>query len=40
METTIIQTVNNTISQNIPAPSQIIGCTVCALQQPVMIVTR
>ncbi len=39
-ETTIIQTVNNTISQNIPAPSQIIGCTVCALQQPVMIVTQ
>ena len=39
-ETTIIQTVNNTISQTIPAPSQIIGCTVCALQQPVMIVTQ
>jgi DNA-binding beta-propeller fold protein YncE len=39
-ETTIIQTVNNTISQSIPAPSQIIGCTVCALQQPVMIVTQ
>lgn len=39
-ETTIIQTVNNTISQNLPAPSQIIGCTVCALQQPVMIVTQ
>lgn len=39
-ETTVIQTVNNTISANIPAPSQIIGCTVCALQQPVMIVTR
>jgi DNA-binding beta-propeller fold protein YncE len=39
-ETIIIQTVNNTISQNLPAPSQIIGCTVCALQQPVMIVTK
>ncbi len=39
-ETTIIQTINNTISQSIPAPSQIIGCTVCALQQPVMIVTQ
>lgn len=39
-ETTIIQTVNNTISGTIKAPPQIIGCTVCALQQPVMIVTR
>ena len=39
-QTTIIQTVNNTISQNIIAPAQIIGCTVCARQQPVMIVTR
>jgi YVTN family beta-propeller protein len=39
-ETTIIQTSNNTISQNIPAPSQISGCTTCALQQPVMIVTQ
>jgi len=39
-ETTIIQTVNNTITQNIPAPSQITNCNVCALQQPVMIVTK
>jgi len=39
-ETTIIQTVNNTISANIPAPSQIIGCTACDLQQPIMIVTQ
>jgi DNA-binding beta-propeller fold protein YncE len=39
-ETTIIQTSNNMISQNILAPSQIIGCTICALQQPVMIVTQ
>jgi DNA-binding beta-propeller fold protein YncE len=36
-ETTIIQTVNNTITLNILAPP----CTSsCALQQPVMIVTR
>lgn len=39
-QTTIIQTSNNTITQNIPAPSQIPNCTVCALQQPVMIVSR
>lgn len=39
-ETTIIQTVNNTITQNIPAPSQITNCHVCALQQPVMIVSK
>jgi DNA-binding beta-propeller fold protein YncE len=39
-ETTIIQTSNNTISANIAAPSQIIGCTVCALQVPQMIVTK
>jgi len=39
-ETTIIQTSNNAIAQNIAAPSQIIGCTVCALQQPIMIVTQ
>lgn len=39
-QTTIIQTSNNTITQNIPAPSQIPNCNVCALQQPVMIVTR
>jgi len=39
-QTTIIQTLNNTITLNIPAPSQIPNCTVCALQQPVMIVTR
>ncbi len=39
-ETTIIQTANNTITQNMPAPSQIINCNVCALQQPVMIITQ
>jgi YVTN family beta-propeller protein len=39
-ETTIIQTSNNTITANIPAPSQIVNCNVCALQQPVMIVTQ
>jgi len=39
-ETTVIQTSNNAIATNIPAPSQIIGCTVCALQQPIMIVTQ
>jgi len=39
-ETTIVQTVNNAITLNIPAPSQITNCQVCALQQPVMIVTQ
>jgi DNA-binding beta-propeller fold protein YncE len=40
-QTTIIQTSNNTISQNIPAPSQVPGCTSsCALQQPVMILSQ
>jgi DNA-binding beta-propeller fold protein YncE len=42
-ETTIIQTVDNTITLNMPAPQQVSGCTSpppCALQQPVMIVTR
>jgi YVTN family beta-propeller protein len=39
-ETTIIQTVNNTITQNILAPSQITNCNVCALQQPVMIMSK
>ncbi|MGO9303471.1 MAG: hypothetical protein ACLP3R_07170, partial [Candidatus Korobacteraceae bacterium] len=39
-ETTIIQTVNNKISLNLPAPSQITNCNICALQQPVMIVTK
>jgi len=39
-ETTIIQTVNNTVTQSIPAPSQIIGCNICALQQPVMILSK
>jgi DNA-binding beta-propeller fold protein YncE len=39
-ETTIIQTVNNTITQNILAPSQITNCNTCALQQPVMIISR
>ncbi len=38
-ETTVIQTSNNTITENLLAPSQITNCTVCALQQPVMIVT-
>jgi DNA-binding beta-propeller fold protein YncE len=38
--TTIIQTVNNTVSANISAPPQISTCTSsCALQQPLMIVT-
>lgn len=36
-ETTIIQTGNNTVTQNVPAPP----CTSsCALQQPVMIISR
>ena len=40
-QTTIIQTSNNTITQNIPAPAQVPGCTSsCALQQPVMIVSQ
>ncbi len=39
-ETTIIQTSNDTVAQNILAPAQIIGCNVCALQQPIMIVTQ
>jgi DNA-binding beta-propeller fold protein YncE len=39
-ETTIIQTVNNTIAQNLLAPSQITNCNICALQQPVMILTN
>ncbi len=39
--TTIIQTSNDTITQNIAAPAQDPSCTSsCALQQPVMIVTR
>ena len=39
--TTIIQTSNNSITQNISAPTQVSGCTSsCALQTPVMIVTR
>ncbi len=39
--TTIIQTANNTVTQNIAAPPQVSGCTSsCALQQPVMIVSR
>jgi DNA-binding beta-propeller fold protein YncE len=40
-ETTIIRTVDNTLVQNIAAPTQVSGCTSsCALQQPVMIVSR
>lgn len=39
-ETTIINTVNNTVAQNILAPSQITNCNICALQQPVMIVSK
>lgn len=40
-QTTIIQTSNNTITQNIPAPTQVSGCrSSCALQQPVMIVSQ
>jgi YVTN family beta-propeller protein len=40
-ETTIIQTSNNSITQNIPAPAQVSGCTSsCALQQPMMILTE
>lgn len=40
-ETTIIQTVNNTVTQSIQAPTQVSGCTSsCALQTPFTIVTR
>ena len=40
-ETTIIKTVNNTITQNIQAPTQVSGCTSsCALQTPFTIVTQ
>ena len=39
-ETTIINTVNNTVAQNILAPSQITNCNICALQQPVMILSK
>jgi YVTN family beta-propeller protein len=40
-ETTIIQTSNNTITQNILSPPQVAGCTSsCPLQTPVMIVTQ
>ncbi len=39
--TTIIQTSNNAIAQTIAAPTQQAGCTSsCALQQPLMIVSR
>jgi len=39
--TTIIQTSNNTVTQNISAPPQNLNCTSsCALQQPLMIVTQ
>ena len=37
----VIQTVDNTIAVNISAPTQVSGCSSsCALQQPVMIITR
>ncbi len=40
-QTTIIRTVDNTIAATIAAPTQQPGCTSsCALQQPVMIVTK
>ncbi len=39
-QTTIINTVNNSVAQNILAPSQITNCNVCALQQPVMILAK
>jgi YVTN family beta-propeller protein len=40
-ETTIIQTSNNAITQNIQAPAQVSGCASnCALQTPVMILTQ
>lgn len=39
--TTIIQTSNDTVSVNVPAPAQNPSCTSsCALQQPVMIITN
>jgi len=38
---TILQTVNDAIAANVPAPAQQPGCTgSCALQQPVMIITN
>jgi DNA-binding beta-propeller fold protein YncE len=40
-ETTIIQTIDNTIAQNILAPTQASGCTAaCQYQQPMMILTQ
>lgn len=40
-QTTIIQTSNNTITQNIQAPTQASGCTSsCTYQTPIMIVTQ
>ncbi len=37
----VIQTVDNTISVNIAAPTQVSGCSSsCALQQPMMIITQ
>lgn len=39
--TSIIRTVDNTLTQNISAPPQVQGCTTsCTLQQPMMIVTQ
>jgi YVTN family beta-propeller protein len=39
--TSIIQTVNDTVSATIAAPPQVPGCTAsCALQQPTMVVTQ
>jgi DNA-binding beta-propeller fold protein YncE len=40
-QTTIIQTSNNTITQNIQAPTQVPGCTSsCAYQTPFMVLTQ
>jgi len=39
--TSVIQTVNDAVAVNIPAPAQNLNCTSsCALQQPVMIITN
>ena len=39
--TSVIQTVNDAVTANIPAPAQNPNCTSsCALQQPVMIITE
>jgi DNA-binding beta-propeller fold protein YncE len=39
-QTTIIHTVNNTVAQNLNAPTQVYGCTSsCALQTPFMVIS-